>query len=89
LSRISAQGKKIDFKLFAANPKPSPLSRRHPPAMADDYELAALHEQVALASSAAVSASDLDLAFQLQVSEAIEARFEGQTLRIIICQHDH
>jgi hypothetical protein len=57
--------------------------------MADDYELAALHEQIALASSAAVSASDLDLAFQLQVSEAIEARFEGQTLRIIIFQHDH
>uniref|UniRef100_A0ACD5YBG3 Uncharacterized protein n=1 Tax=Avena sativa TaxID=4498 RepID=A0ACD5YBG3_AVESA len=41
--------------------------------MADDDDLAALHEQVALASSAAVSASDLDLAFQLQVSEAIQA----------------
>jgi hypothetical protein len=41
--------------------------------MADDDDLAALHEQVSLASSAAVSASDLDLAFQLQVSEAIQA----------------
>jgi len=36
-------------------------------------DLAALHEQVALASSAAISASDLDLAFQLQVAEAIQA----------------
>jgi hypothetical protein len=41
--------------------------------MAEGDDLAALHEQVALASSAAVSASDLDLAFQLQVSEAIQA----------------
>ncbi|CAM0950566.1 unnamed protein product [Alopecurus aequalis] len=41
--------------------------------MVDDDDFAALHEQVALASSAAVSASDLDLAFQLQVSEAIQA----------------
>ncbi|AQK56711.1 putative RING zinc finger domain superfamily protein [Zea mays] len=36
-------------------------------------DLAALHEQVALAFSAAISASDLDLAFQLQVAEAIQA----------------
>lgn len=40
--------------------------------MAGDDDLAALHEQAALASSAAVSASDLDFAFQLQVAEAIQ-----------------
>jgi hypothetical protein len=33
--------------------------------MAGGVDLAALHKQVALASSAAISASDLDLAFQL------------------------
>ncbi|KQK05116.1 hypothetical protein BRADI_2g18110v3 [Brachypodium distachyon] len=41
--------------------------------MAGGDELAALHEQAVLASCAAVSASDLDLAFQLQVAEAIQA----------------
>nr|AVY91762.1 IBR domain containing [Saccharum hybrid cultivar SP80-3280] len=41
--------------------------------MAGGDDLAALHQQVALASSAAISASDLDLAFQLQVAEAIQA----------------
>jgi hypothetical protein len=45
----------------------------------DDDGLAALHEQVALASSAAISASDLDYAFQLQVSEAIQASLRGQS----------
>ena len=39
--------------------------------MAGGDDLATLHEQVALASSAAISASDL--AFQLQVAEAIQA----------------
>jgi hypothetical protein len=43
------------------------------PAMDGGDDLAALHEQVALAFSAAISASDLDLAFQLQVAEAIQA----------------
>lgn len=38
---------------------------------ADD--LAALHHQVSLASSAALSASDHDLAFHLQLTEAIQA----------------
>jgi hypothetical protein len=41
--------------------------------MAGGDDLATLHKQVALASSAAISASDLDLAFQLQVAEAIQA----------------
>ncbi|XP_039813834.1 ATP-dependent RNA helicase DEAH12, chloroplastic-like [Panicum virgatum] len=40
---------------------------------AGDDGLAALREQVALASSAAVSARDLDHAFQLQLDEAIQA----------------
>ncbi|KAF0889665.1 hypothetical protein E2562_030146 [Oryza meyeriana var. granulata] len=42
---------------------------------ADD--LAALHHQVALVSSAALSASDHDLAFQLQLSEAIQASLQA------------
>ena len=41
--------------------------------MAGDDDLAALSEQIALASSAAISASDLDHAFQLQLAEAIQA----------------
>jgi hypothetical protein len=45
----------------------------------DDDGLAALHEQVALASSAAISASDLDYAFQLQLFEAIQASLRGQS----------
>uniref|UniRef100_A0A0E0EY22 RBR-type E3 ubiquitin transferase n=1 Tax=Oryza meridionalis TaxID=40149 RepID=A0A0E0EY22_9ORYZ len=40
---------------------------------AADDDLAALHHQVSLASSAALSASDHDLAFHLQLSEAIHA----------------
>ncbi|KAF8724076.1 hypothetical protein HU200_021089 [Digitaria exilis] len=40
---------------------------------AGDDGLAALREQVALASSAAISACDLDYAFQLQLDEAIQA----------------
>jgi hypothetical protein len=45
----------------------------------DDDGLAALREQVALASSAAISASDLDCAFQLQFAEAIQASLRGQS----------
>ena len=41
--------------------------------MAGDDDLAALREQISLASSAAISASDLDHAFQLQLAEAIQA----------------
>ncbi|KAM3256534.1 hypothetical protein ACQJBY_049154 [Aegilops geniculata] len=41
--------------------------------MAGRDDLAALREQTALASSAAVSVSDLDLAYQLQLAEAIQA----------------
>ncbi|CAM0950565.1 unnamed protein product [Alopecurus aequalis] len=41
--------------------------------MAGDDDLAALREQTALASSAAVSVSDLDFAYQLQLAEAIQA----------------
>uniref|UniRef100_M8CGQ7 RBR-type E3 ubiquitin transferase n=1 Tax=Aegilops tauschii TaxID=37682 RepID=M8CGQ7_AEGTA len=47
--------------------------------MAGDDDLAALHEQAALASSAAVSASDLDFAFQLQVAEAIQASLRANS----------
>uniref|UniRef100_A0A453KEW3 RING-type domain-containing protein n=3 Tax=Aegilops tauschii subsp. strangulata TaxID=200361 RepID=A0A453KEW3_AEGTS len=43
------------------------------PIMAGRDDLAALREQTALASSAAVSVSDLDLAYQLQLAEAIQA----------------
>jgi hypothetical protein len=45
----------------------------------DDDGLAALREQVALASSAAISASDLDYAFQLQLAESIQASLRGQS----------
>jgi hypothetical protein len=41
--------------------------------MSADDDLAALREQVALISAAAISASDLDHAFQLQLAEAIQA----------------
>uniref|UniRef100_R7W0T5 RBR-type E3 ubiquitin transferase n=1 Tax=Aegilops tauschii TaxID=37682 RepID=R7W0T5_AEGTA len=41
--------------------------------MAGRDDLAALREPTALASSAAVSVSDLDLAYQLQLAEAIQA----------------
>ncbi|TVU01335.1 hypothetical protein EJB05_53205, partial [Eragrostis curvula] len=41
--------------------------------MAGDDELVALREQVSLVSAAAISASDLDHAFQLQLAEAIQA----------------
>ncbi|RLN23480.1 IBR domain containing protein [Panicum miliaceum] len=41
--------------------------------MTGDDDLATLREQIALASSAAISASDLDHAFQLQLAEAIQA----------------
>jgi hypothetical protein len=41
--------------------------------MSADDDLAALREQVALVSAAAISASDLDHAFQLQLAEAIQA----------------
>ncbi|CAO2203066.1 unnamed protein product [Urochloa humidicola] len=40
-------------------------------------DLAALREQAALASAAAISASDLDHAFQLQLAEAIQASLRG------------
>jgi hypothetical protein len=46
---------------------------------AGDDGLAALREQVALASSAAVSARDLDHAFQLQLDEAIQASLRAHT----------
>ncbi|CAL4950717.1 unnamed protein product [Urochloa decumbens] len=40
-------------------------------------DLAALREQAALASAAAISASDLDHAFQLQLAEAIQVSLRG------------
>ncbi|GJN13670.1 hypothetical protein PR202_gb00400 [Eleusine coracana subsp. coracana] len=45
----------------------------------DDDALTALREQLSLASAAAISASDLDHAFELQLAEAIEASLRGQS----------
>ena len=71
--------KKVQTQNPHVPPPPTEALTRVPTTMADDDDLAALHEQVALASSAAVSASDLDLAFQLQVSEAIQASLRANS----------
>ncbi|KAK3118179.1 hypothetical protein QOZ80_9BG0695380 [Eleusine coracana subsp. coracana] len=47
--------------------------------MAGDDDLAALREQVALVSAAAISASDLDHAFQLQLAEAVQASLRAHS----------
>ncbi|GJN07220.1 hypothetical protein PR202_ga25033 [Eleusine coracana subsp. coracana] len=47
--------------------------------MAGDDDLAALREQVALVSAAAISASNLDHAFQLQLAEAVQASLRAHS----------